>query len=159
MKFNDAIIGVFLIIFAIIEILYARTFPTLFGQQIGPSEFPILIGIGLAFCGAVLIMRGLRLRYKNAIVGGALVSVGEWIESNAAITNFALVLLSILFFILAVDDIGFVITSFLILALLFKRFGNSFATSMIGAAIMTGATKYLFGFWLLVPLPIGQFGL
>ena len=119
MKFNDAIIGVFLIIFAIIEILYARTFPTLFGQQFGPSEFPILIGIGLAFCGAVLIMRGLRLRYKNAIVGGALVSVGEWIESNAAITNFALVLLSILFFILSVDDVGFVITSFLIFALLF----------------------------------------
>jgi putative tricarboxylic transport membrane protein len=45
------------------------------------------------------------------------------------------------------------------LALLFKRFGNSFLTSIIAAAMMTAATKYLFGYWLLVPLPIGKFGL
>ncbi len=158
MRFNDAVFGTIFILFAIVEILYARSFPALHGQQFGASDFPILIGIGLGICGAILVVRGLKQRYGGAIVGGALVSVSDWIENNAAVTNFVLVLLGILFFIFALDGLGFVPTALLMLLVLFKRFGNSWAVSVGGAAILTGATKILFGEILLVPLPTGPLG-
>lgn len=159
MRFNDAVFGAFFICFAIAEILYARTFPELHGQQFGAADFPILIGFGLATCGVILIYRGLKDRLRGAIVGGALVSVSDWIENNAAVANFILVLLAILFFIFALDGLGFVPTAFGLLLILFKRFGNSWAVSVGSSLVLSVATKLLFGELLLVPLPIGPFGI
>lgn len=38
MRFNDAVIGAVLVIFAVAEILYTRTFPSLHGQAYGPRS-------------------------------------------------------------------------------------------------------------------------
>lgn len=162
MKFNDAVFGIFLIIFAIAEIMYTRTFPSLHGQRFGASDFPVLLGIGLIICGCLLLFNAYRQRAvtRDAAPGEPnLLSSRGWAEKRPSVINFFVVLLSILFFIGFIDVLGFVIVAFLLLLVLFYRLGNGLITSLLGALSMTVVTKLLFGVWLLVPLPIGPFGI
>jgi putative tricarboxylic transport membrane protein len=149
MRFNDAVFGVLLIVFAIAEIAYTRTFPTLHGQAYGPDLFPILIGVGFLITGAVLTIRGVAQR-----VGAPLVEVGDW-ANRRSVVNFALVLLALLFYILASDWLGFIPTSFIIMVVLLSGFGCGLATSLVVAALTTLGIHALFAHVLLVPLPWG----
>jgi len=65
MRINDAITGAVLVVFAIAEITYTRTFPSLHGQAYGPDLFPAIIGFGLVGCGLVLMVRGLLSRQPS----------------------------------------------------------------------------------------------
>jgi putative tricarboxylic transport membrane protein len=149
MRFNDAVFGVLLIAFAIAEIAYTRTFPTLHGQAYGPDLFPILIGVGFLITGAVLTVRGLA---QGA--GAPWVEIGDWADRRSVV-NFILVLLALLFYILASDWLGFIPTSFLIMTVLLRRFGCGLATSLVVAALTTLGIHALFARVLLVPLPWG----
>lgn len=158
MKFNDAIFGAVFVVFALAMISYTRTFPSLHGQKFGPADFPSLIGFGMLICGSILLFRGVQSNLKGSLVGGALMSIGDWITNHSTKFNVALVLASIIGFILLVDVIGFVLMSLIILINLFARFGNSLKTSVISAVVVTVGIKILFGTALLVPLPIGFLG-
>ncbi len=135
MKFNDAVFGIFLIIFAIAEISYTRTFPSLHGQRFGASDFPVLLGIGLIICGCILLFNGIKQRDVTRDVAANvtdgiksnepnLLTARGWAEKPHSVINFFIVLLSVLFFIFFVDTLGFVIVAFLILLVLFLRFEN-----------------------------------
>jgi putative tricarboxylic transport membrane protein len=150
MRFNDAVFGVLLIVFAIAEIAYTRTFPTLHGQAYGPDLFPILIGVGFLITGAVLTVQGLAQR-----AGTPLVEVGDWAADRRNVVNFALVLLALLFYILASDWLGFIPTSFIIMVVLLSSFGCRLATSLVVAVLTTLGIQALFARVLLVPLPWG----
>ena len=150
MRFNDAIFGVLLIAFAIAEIAYTRTFPTLHGQAYGPDLFPILIGVGFLITGAVLTVRGVALR-----AAAPLVEVGPWADDRRNVVNFALVVLALLFYIAASDWLGFILTAFLIMLVLLKNFGSGLVTSVVIAALSTLGIHTLFARVLLVPLPWG----
>jgi putative tricarboxylic transport membrane protein len=150
MRFNDAIFGVLLIVFAIAEIAYTRTFPSLHGQDYGPDLFPILIGVGFLITGAVLTARGFALR------GGApLVEIGAWAADRRNVVNFALVVLALLFYIAASDWLGFIPTAFLIMLVLLKSFGSGWVAAAVIAALSTLGIHTLFARFLLVPLPWG----
>jgi putative tricarboxylic transport membrane protein len=150
MRFNDAVFGVLLIVFAIAEIAYTRTFPTLHGQAYGPDLFPILIGVGFLITGAVLTVQGLAQR-----AGAPLVEVGDWAADRRNVVNFALVLLALLFYILASDWLGFIPTSFIIMVVLLRSFGSGLITALVIAALTTLGIQALFARVLLVPLPWG----
>lgn len=158
MKFNDAVFGIFLIIFAIAEIAFTRTFPALHGQRFGASDFPVLIGIGLIICGCILLFNGLKNRTVEKDEPN-LLSASGWAQKPKSVINFFIVILSILFFVFFVDTLGFVIVAFLILLVLFLRLDNGVIPSLSAALFMTVVTKLLFGVWLLVPLPIGPLGI
>jgi putative tricarboxylic transport membrane protein len=158
MKFNDAVFGIFLIIFAIAEIAFTRTFPALHGQRFGASDFPVLIGIGLIICGCILLFNGLKNRTVEKDEPNLLTANG-WAHKPKSVINFFIVILSILFFVFFVDTLGFVIVAFLILLVLFLRLDNGVIPSLSAALLMTVVTKLLFGVWLLVPLPIGPLGI
>ncbi len=149
MRFNDAIFGVLLIAFAIAEIAYTRTFPSLYGQAYGPDLFPILIGVGFLITGTILTVQGVAHR------AGSLVEIGAWAAERRNVVNFALVLLALLFYILASDWLGFVLTSFIILLALLWSFGCRLTTSLAVAVVTTLGIQALFARALLVPLPWG----
>lgn len=156
MKFNDSIFGIFLIVLAVAEITYAQmTFPALHGQRFDAADFPTLLGIGLIICGIVLIANGLQLRAKGLLVGAAFFSVGDWMRSNRLVLNFALVIFGVVFFIFALDALGFLICSTLILLVLFYRFGSSAIVSIICSILVTAVIYGLFALILKVPLPLG----
>ena len=150
MRFNDAVFGVLLIVFAIAEIAYTRTFPSLHGQAYGPNLFPILIGVGFLITGAILTVQGLMQR-----AGAPLVQVGAWASDRRNVVNFALVLLALLFYIVASGWLGFIPTSLIIMVVLLKSFGSGLLTAVVIATLTTLGMHALVARVLLVPLPWG----
>ncbi len=155
MRLNDAVIGLVLVIFALAEIAYSTTFPSLHGQDYGPSLFPILIGSGLALCGLILIARGIRSRRMLSADDAAWVSMGDWAQSPATRINMLLVPGLLIAYILLADTIGFIPLSIAILGILLYRLGSSLRTSLICAVVTTILLQLLFARVLLVPLPAG----
>jgi putative tricarboxylic transport membrane protein len=149
MRFNDATFGILLIVFAIAEIAYTRTFPSLHGQAYGPDLFPVLIGVGFLITGTILTVQGVARR------SGALVEIGAWASERRNVVNFALVVLGLLFYIAASDWLGFVLTELIILVVLLKSFGSGLVTSLAVAVLTTLGIQALFARVLLVPLPWG----
>ncbi|MBX2806977.1 MAG: tripartite tricarboxylate transporter TctB family protein [Hyphomicrobiales bacterium] len=152
MRLNDAVPGVFLILFALAEMAYTTTFPATFGQQIGPDLFPRLIGVGLLGCGVLLVISGLGTREQVPLV-----TLGDWATDSRAFFNFLLVPVALLFYILASDWLGFIISSLIILLTLLYRFGVSLLTSLAVAVGTTIVIQFVFASVLLVPLPWGLF--
>lgn len=150
MRFNDAIFGAALILFAVAEIAYTRTFPSLHGQAYGPDLFPVLIGIGLAACGVSLIVRGVVARRAEAWI-----VLGDWARDRRAVVDVALVLLSLVVYIVASDRVGFIPLSVAILTLLLYRLGSSPLAALAIAIATTLVIQVLFARVLLVPLPGG----
>jgi putative tricarboxylic transport membrane protein len=150
MRLNDAIFGVLLIVFAIAEIAYTRTFPSLHGQAYGPDLFPILIGVGFLITGAILTIQGLAQRAVQPLV-----ETGAWAADRRNVVNFALVLLALLFYIAASDWLGFILTAFVIMLVLLKSFGSGMVAALVIAALTTLGIHTLFARVLLVPLPWG----
>ncbi len=62
MKFNDIVWGALLVVFAGALFVHAQGFPTIPSQKVGPSALPMALAVGLAVCGALLVLRGLRER-------------------------------------------------------------------------------------------------
>ena len=151
MKFNDAAIGVFLLLFAVAEILYTRTFPQFQGQNYGPNIFPILIGVSLAICGGALLYKGLSQTESSGIV-----TVGDWAKNPKIILDIVLLLASVLLYVFFSNAIGFIPISIFTLSLLLYRLGSSLTKSVVIAMITTIVIHTVFAKVLLVPLPWGM---
>jgi putative tricarboxylic transport membrane protein len=150
MRLNDAVFGVLLLLFSGAMIAYTRTFPATHGLRFGPDLFPILIGIGLATCGLVLVIRGVAGRKDQPLV-----QLGAWARDRRNVANFVLVLASLLFYILASDVLGFIPTALVVLVLLLVRFGVGLLAALCIGAAATLVIHTLFARFLLVPLPWG----
>jgi len=150
MRFNDSVFGVVLIVFAILEIAYAQTFPRLFGQDYGPDLFPVLIGVGLIVFGGILVVRGVAQRATVPMV-----TVGDWAQDRNNVLNVVVLVACIVFYILASEWLGFVPISILILTILLLRLGSGPVLSVSVALITTMLIHSLFAKVLLVPLPWG----
>ena len=180
MRFNDAITGAVLVVFAMAEIAYTRTFPSLHGQSYGPNLFPALIGVALAACGLVLIVRGLLARREGTIPEANVPEANapetngketasnamnnstlKWIDSGNvtaskhARTNALLVIFFLLAYIFLSDWLGFIPLSLITVAVLLYRLGSSILIACSVAIITTAVIQVLFAKVLLVPLPAG----
>lgn len=154
MRVNDAIVGAVLVIFAVLEITYTRTFSSLHGQAYGPDLFPVLIGGGMIACGVVLIYRGL-LHRRNSLQPAAWIDFGSWSSDRNIVINLGLVLLFLLAYIFFSNFVGFVIMSFLTISVLAYRFGSTLFVAIVCAVFATAVIQLLFAKVLLVPLPAG----
>lgn len=150
MRFNDAIFGTVLIVFALAEIAYTQSFPRLHGQDYGPDLFPVIVGLGLTVCGIILIFKGLAQRATVPMV-----AVGDWARDSRNVINVGLLLGSIVFYILFSGWLGFIPASLLILTTLLVRLGSGWRTSVLVAVVTTFIIHTLFAKVLLVPLPWG----
>ena len=85
MRLSDALSGLAILTFGLAIAGYSSTFPPMPGQAVGPSLFPMAIGIGMAAVGAVLCV--------VAVLRGNLWSC---ITAHAAIDAFGLLMLRLL---------------------------------------------------------------
>lgn len=150
MRFNDAVIGAVLILFALAEIAYTQTFPGLYGQQFGPDLFPVIIGAGMIGCGVVLVFSGVASRHTVPLV-----DLGQWAGNRDAWINLVLVIAALLFYIFASEPLGFIPTSMIILVTLLLRFGVGILLTIAVATVTTLLIHQIFAGVLLVPLPWG----
>jgi len=151
MRFNDVFIGVVLLLFGGAVTIHSQlSFPGLPGQEYGPAFFPSIIGVALAGCGVILIVQGIPKRHEVPLV-----ALGEWAKSPHHRTNLVIILGCLLFYILAVDFLGFVPTSVAIMTLLMVRFRVRLMNALAMAIASTLVIHLFFYKFLLVPLPWG----
>lgn len=150
MRFNDAVIGVVVLIFGLAVFIHSQSFPGLPGQNYGPAFFPSIIGVALGLCGIILIIQGILQRREVALV-----TLGEWASSPRHRANFVIVILALIFYVLVSKPLGFIPTSLLITTILMVRFGVRLQSAVLMAAASTLIIHTAFYKILLVPLPWG----
>lgn len=153
MRFDDAIIGVVLVVFAVAVIAYAQTFPTLGGMDFGPALFPTVIGAGLVLCGVAMIAQSVLKRRAGA--GSAWIDRDAWARRWRPWSNVLLVVVVILGFGLGLDVVGYHLAAFAALLVLLLWLEVGVVTALLVAVLTTGLTHELFYGWLRVPLPWG----
>jgi putative tricarboxylic transport membrane protein len=154
MKVNDAIWGALLLLLSTALLVHIQSFPTIPGQQYGPASFPGVIAVGLAVCAVLLIIKGLAAR-TGGHERAPWVAFEPWTRSHRHLLAFALTLGVNVFYIVAVDRLGFILAGALYLAALFAVFGVRARWIPPLALLLTLAIHTVFYKLLRVPLPWG----
>jgi len=150
MKLNDAIFGVLLLVLGGAVLLAVQGYPKIPGQPVGPALFPGLVAVGLCISGVLLVARGWRER-----AGQPWFAWEDWVRSPRHVAALAVLLASIVFYILASTRLGFLPTAFAILLALFLVLRVRPGRAVLVAAIATLLVHFAFYKLLRVPLPWG----
>ncbi len=151
MKINDAVMGGLLLILAAAIGIYVSGFPGMPGQRYGAALFPGMIAAGLAACGALLLARGVREQAPAF-------EFAPWTRSVPLAANFALFCGALLFYVFAVETLGFMVTGTLLLLALFLKLGVRPLPALAVAPLAVLVIHLLFYKLLKVPLPWGVLG-
>jgi putative tricarboxylic transport membrane protein len=150
MKLNDAVFGLLLILLGAGVLVAVQGYPKIPGQPVGPALFPGLIAVGLCIGGVLLVVKGWRHRAQlHWLVWD------DWVRSPRHVLAFAVLIGSIVFYILAADKLGFLLTAPLILAALFLVLRVRPGRAVLIAVIATVLVHFAFYKLLRVPLPWG----
>lgn len=150
MKINDAIFGLVLAILGALVLFTVQSFPKIPGQQVGPALFPGLIASGILVCGIALMVRGWLARKAAPWV-----MPGDWVRSPRHVAAFVLLVASVLFYIVAAQKLGFLLTATLILTAMFYVLRVPLGKSLLIAVIASLVIHFMFYKLLRVPLPWG----
>jgi putative tricarboxylic transport membrane protein len=150
MKVNDAVFGLLFVALGAAVLFGVQGFPKIPGQPVGPALFPGLIAVGLCVCGVLLMVRGWRLRSQQRWLAW-----DDWVRSPRHVLALAVLLGSIVFYILAANWLGFLPAGFLILASLFVVLRVPPGRAIVIAAIAALVVHFAFYKLLRVPLPWG----
>ena len=154
MKFNDAIWGAALLVFAGLLFVHVQGFPSIPGQKVGPSAMPGALAVGLGICGALLFLRGLRER-AGGRDAARWVEVPDWFASPPQIVGFGVLVAINLLYLFGVDRLGFIVTGTIYLGALMWALRVPLIRAVPIAIVMTLLIHYAFYKLLKVPLPWG----
>lgn len=146
---SDFWIGLLLMGVAIAALVPALSFASVPGMQFGAWTFPVFISIGLGLCGALLSVRALAARPQ----GGEPTSMPQF--NPSAIAGFALIVGACLFYVLAADRLGFLVTSSLIVLAVSLFFWRKPIACLILTLMAVPVAELVFGRAFSVPLPRG----
>jgi putative tricarboxylic transport membrane protein len=147
-KLNDAVAGVLLLVLAAAVGWHIRGFPQMPGQKFGPALVPGIIAAGLAVCGALLVVRGVRSGHPP-------VRLAPWTRSPSLVANFLLVCGALAFYAIASETLGFLVTGTVLLLALFAKLGVPALRGVVVALVAALVIHFLFYKVLRVPLPWG----
>lgn len=150
MKINDAFWGLLFMALGAAVLMAVRSYPNIPGQPVGPALFPGLIAWGLCIAGAILVWQGWRDR-----ADGPFVVWEDWIQSPRHRNALAVLLGSVVFYILVSEALGFLITSGLMMVALFRSLQVTWRRSVFWAVVATLVVHFAFYKLLRVPLPWG----
>lgn len=152
MKISDALSGALLAALGIAILLYARGFPEMHGQDIGPAVFPSVVAAVMLGCGVILMFNGWKARAVTAWY-----EIPEWMGSKRHVGAFITVIVATITYIQLGDILGFFIIGSATLLVLFLVLGVKPKIAVITAIIATAIIWYAFYRLLRVPLPWGIF--
>lgn len=146
MQLDDRVIGVAAVIGGIAVIAGTFGFREVPGQQFGSAFFPRIVGSALMVVGAVLCL--------SAKGHGPWVAIPGWWKERSAFSSIA-VLAAGIFWLLAVQHLGFLATTFVTMTILMVSAGGRLLISLLISAGMTLLLHLVFAILLRVPLPFG----
>lgn len=147
MRVNDRLIGILSIVLGLAIIIRVQFYPSQAGGQPGPALFPEVIGGLFVVVGMVLFWQARRsaepliARLPELTAKGA----GSILFTAGAI----------IFYILASQSLGFLLTSFIIMVAIMSLLKATLTLSVPVAAGTTICIYMIFNKMLLVPLPRG----
>lgn len=150
MKLNDAVFGLLLIVLGGSVLVAVQGYPKIPGQPVGPALFPGLVAAGLCVCGVLLVARGWRHRAQQGWLAW-----DDWVRSPRHVAALAVLLGSIVFYIVVADALGFLPTAFLILLAFFLVLRVPPVRAVVIAVIAVLLVHTAFYKLLKVPLPWG----
>lgn len=154
MKFSDITLGVFFILLGLGVLVHGQQMKTSPFFQYGAGFFPSIIGSLLAACGAILLVKGIRLALARQ--GGLwLVQGGPWLRDRERLINILLVPLLMVAFIAAIETVGFPLCSVLLVGTLCQRFSGRALLSWVTAVLVTLFLYLFFQQVMSVQLPMG----
>ncbi len=158
MQLSDRATGVFIAGLGAIAAYAGSKLPPVPGQQVGPNVFPMVVGIGMVACGA-LIAFGVGRRFEDeaeaelAAHSDAATAVPQsgWVQNLRVLIPPAL----LLFYVYAVDFFGFLITGVIMVAGAALALGARLPFAGAVALFTTALIHLTFAKLLRVPLPPG----
>ena len=154
MKLNDAVWGALLLLLSAALLVHVQSFPTIPGQKIGPALFPGAIAVALAACAVLLVLKGLAARGAGGDRAQWIV-LDDWTRHGKYVLAFLVTVGVNVFYILAIDWLGFLIVGTVYLSVLFVVYGVGRKWVLPVAVIATLVIHYAFYKLLKVPLPWG----
>jgi putative tricarboxylic transport membrane protein len=163
MQLSDRVTGLFLVALGSAAAYGGWLLPPVPGQQIGPNVFPMVIGIGLVLCGAMIAL-GVGRSFEEevelvrepepAAPGGE----AEQPASRAGWTHGLLALVPpglLLFYVFAVDRLGFAMTAAAMVFTAAMALGARLRLAIPLAIVAPLFVHLVFSKLLRVPLPAG----
>lgn len=150
MKLNDAVLGLLLLVLGAAVLFIVQDYPTIPGQDVGPAMFPGLVAVGLCIGGFLLMVRGWRARASVPWV-----RMDDWVRSPRHVLALVLLIASVLFYIFAAQQLGFLIVAVLILMALFQVLQVPLGRSVLIAIVAALVIHFAFYKLMRVPLPWG----
>ena len=147
MRFNDAVIGILVILIGIIIFVHVQSFPAQEGGRPGPALFPEVLAILMIISGAVLVHGGVK---SKAPLAERLPDL-----DGRGVANILLMLAGIVFYIAVSERIGFLLTSFIVMVALMYILKASIKMAIPVAIVTTLCIYGIFNKMLMVPLPKG----
>jgi putative tricarboxylic transport membrane protein len=148
LKINDALTGAVLAVLGLVILWHIQGFPAMPGQKFGPAWFPGIIAAGLAVCGALLVVRGVR--------GGApWIALDPWTRHGRPVAGFVGVIAGLAFYVLASNALGFHLTGILLLLAWLRILGARWSLSIPVAILAPILIHLAFYKVLRIPLPWG----
>lgn len=148
MRFNDAVLGVALLVFSIVIGLWSQRFPAIPGQEYGAAVFPTVVATGMGLCSLALIVSGLRQK-------GVALALDDWAQDWRGFLRIFVVIVSVVFYIVAAKPLGFIPTMTLVLFVNLKQLSVGWLQSIALAIAISLLIQWSFGDLLHVPLPWG----
>ena len=169
MKLPDWLIGAVLFALSLGVLWHVQGFPAIPGQEYGAALFPGLAAAGLGLASLVLLLSSLRRHGRRLPVrADPLGEIEQAVEEEIAREEdeagpmtprrwlaLALSVGSVVFYILVAEPLGFILTGFLILAVMMWAYGARPALIVPVAIVATLLVHTGFYKLLRVPLPWG----
>ena len=155
MRLPDQVTGLFLAGLGAAAAYGGWLLPPVPGQPVGPNVFPLVIGTGLALCGLAIVFGiGHSFEEEEELIpvedGPAKAPVGRFYGLRALLPPALL-----LFYVVAADRLGFIITAALIVYATSTALGAKWKLALPMAALAPIGIHLIFGKLLRVPLPPG----
>jgi putative tricarboxylic transport membrane protein len=156
MQLSDRVTGSFLVVLGSACAYGGWLLPPVPGQEIGPDVFPLVIGIGLAICGAMIAFRiGHAFEEQEELVAPAPGQEAPqpitWARGLTALLPPGL----LVFYVFAVDSLGFALTAGAMTLIMALALGARLRLAIPIAILTPMGVDLIFSKLLRVPLPPG----
>jgi len=150
MKINDAVFGAIFLLLGIVVLVHVQAFPKIPGQPVGPALFPGLVAAGLAVCGVLLIVSGVRRRAEQPWYETA-----EWMRSGRHFIALVAIVGGVAAYVLLAVRAGFLVIAPVLLWIWLSVLGVRPVRAGVVAVVAALVIWYAFYKLLRVPLPWG----
>jgi putative tricarboxylic transport membrane protein len=156
MRLPDRVTGLFLVGLGSLCAYGGWLLPPVPGQPVGPNVFPLVIGIGLAVCGLMIAFGiGHTFEEEEEIIPFEGTQEAAALQSRLYGLRALLPPVLLLFYVVAADRLGFIITAALIVLAIATALGARLKLSIPLALLAPIGVHLIFAKLLRVPLPAG----